>query len=146
MEKARVGIKEMSILILIFSALSFVRTVISAFFTDLNLENLPEGATAGIVLGAQIAICVLALLLLWPQIYVGVKGIKVSKNPDSSKAHIVWATILAILSIIGLISPIYEIVNNVNLVDNLFELADMAIDVIIFVVYIKFAKQICKAA
>ena len=117
-----------------------------AFFTEFNTAILPEGTTEGLVLAAQIVWCVVGIILLLPQIYVGVKGLKIAEKPDNSKAHIVWAIILAVISAIGIISPVFNIINAGNIVDNVVELIDLATDVAVYVAYIAYAKQVLKAA
>lgn len=142
MEKAKRNLKVLSILILALAVYSLIRVVLSVFMIDFDLNNLPDGATPGLVLGGQIFICVFSLILSLPQIYVGLKGIKVSNTPDSSKGHIVWAVILAVLSVIAITGPISNIINNVDLLTNVIDLIDIVLDAVIYIVYIKFAKQI----
>ena len=142
MEKAKRNLKVLSILILALAVYSLVRVVLSVFMIDFDLNNLPDGATPALVLGGQIFICAFSLILSLPQIYVGVKGIKVSNNPDSSKAHIVWAFILTVLSVVAITGPISNIINNVDLFANVIDLIDIVLDAVIYIVYIKFAKQI----
>ena len=146
MERNKKNLKILSILILALAVYSLIRIVLSVFSIDLNPEDLTDGTSATHLLIGQIFVCVVSVILLIPQIFVGIKGIKVSNNPDSSKAHIVWAVILAIFSIIGLISPVSNLIQNGDIVGNLFEAADMVIDTIIFIAYIKYAKQLSKAA
>lgn len=146
MEKARRGIKDVSVLILIFAVLSFIDAIVNVFIQDINLAILPEGITTELVLAAKITICVIGFIVLVPQVYVGVKGFKISENPDYSKAHIVWAIILAVLSILGIISPISNIIKNADLIDNLFALADAVIEAIAYILYVLYAKQIIKEA
>ena len=146
MKETKRNLKILSIVILAMTVYSLIRVVLSVFTMNFDTNNLPDGVTAGILLAGQIVTCVISLIILLPQVYVGVKGIKISNNPDSSKAHIVWAVILAIFSIIGLISPVSNLIQNGDIVGNLFEAADMVIDTIIFIAYIKYAKQLSKAA
>ena len=146
MKETKRNLKVLSIVILAMAVYSLIRVVLSVFTMDFDTSNLPDGATASIVLAGQIAVCVISLILLLPQVFVGVKGIKVSNTPDSSKAHIVWAVILTVFSSIGVISPVLNLIQKTDIVGNLFEAADMAIDAVIYIVYIKCAKQLLKAA
>ena len=146
MKESKRNLKVLSIVILAMAVYSLIRVVLSVFTMDFDVNNLPDGATASIVLAGQIAVCVISLILLLPQVFVGVKGIKVSNTPDSSKAHIVWAVILAVFSILGVISPVSNLIQNTDVVGNLFEVADMVIDAVIYIVYIKYARQIRAAA
>ena len=143
--KARKNLKCMSILILALAAFTFVRVILQTFLVNFNTEVLPEGATAAAVLAAQIVFCVFSCILLLPQIYVGVKGMKISKNPDNSKAHIVWATILTVISVIGIVSPLSHMVRAEDIVGNLVALLNLVTDVAVYIAYVVYAKQVLKA-
>jgi uncharacterized membrane protein len=146
MEKNRKNLKVISILILALAVYSFARLALSVFTIEVNPENLAEGVSSSLLLVGQIFVCVVGFILLLPQIYVGIKGIKVSNKPDSSKAHIVWAVILAALSVIGIFSPVSELIQGVDVVGNVLAAVDMALDVIIYIEYINFANKVMKAA
>jgi uncharacterized membrane protein len=146
MEKNKKNLKILSILILALAVYSLIRIVLSVFLIDLNPEDLTDGASATHLLIGQIFVCVVSVILLIPQIFVGIKGIKVSNNPDSSKAHIVWAVILTVLSVIGILSPASELIKGVAVLDNLLAVADMVLDAIIYIEYISYAKKLVKAA
>jgi uncharacterized membrane protein len=146
MEKNKKNLKVLSILILALAVYSLIRIVLSVFSIDLNPEDLTDGASATHLLIGQIFVCVVSVILLIPQIFVGIKGIKVSNNPDSSKAHIVWAVILTVLSVIGILSPASELIKGVAVLDNLLAVADMVLDAIIYIEYINYAKKLVKAA
>lgn len=146
MERNKKNLKVLSILILALAVYSLIRIVLSVFSIDLNPEDLTDGASATLLLIGQIFVCVVSFILLIPQIFVGIKGIKVSNNPDSSKAHIVWAVILTVLSVIGILSPASELIKGVAVLDNLLAVADMALDAIIYIEYINYAKKLVKAA
>jgi uncharacterized membrane protein len=146
MEKNKKNLKILSILILALAVYSLIRIVLSVFSIDLNPEDLTDGASATHLLIGQIFVCVVSVILLIPQIFVGIRGIKVSNNPDSSKAHIVWAVILTVLSVIGILSPASELIKGVAVLDNLLAVADMVLDAIIYIEYINYAKKLVKAA
>ena len=146
MEKNKKNLKILSILLLALAVYSLIRIVLSVFLIDLNPEDLTDGASATHLLIGQIFVCVVSVILLIPQIFVGIKGIKVSNNPDSSKAHIVWAVILTVLSVIGILSPASDLIKGVAVLDNLLAVADMALDAIIYIEYINYAKKLVKAA
>ena len=142
MIKERKTLKEYSIVILVFAALSFVRIIIDAITNGfgsqaLNVEGVPENV-AQIV---AIIIFVMALLLLLPDVYVGVKGIKESNNPTGARAHIVWALILAILSLVGTVSSLGDMIKEFDF-DKLLLVLDLAVDVVLFFAYYLVAKKI----
>ena len=147
MENSKRNLKSMSVLILVLAAISFVRLILNAMLPEFTPDQLPAGATEGVVLASRIVMCVFGLVLLVPQIYVGTKGFKISNGSASfTKAPVVWATILAILSAISLISPISGLIQNGVTVGHVLELADFALDVVVYFVYIKYANEVLKAA
>ena len=146
MEKNKKNLKVLSILLLVLAVYSFARIVLSVFTIDFDPEDLADGASSSYLLIGQIFVCVVGFILLLPQSFVGIKGIKVSNKPDSSKAHIVWAVILTVLSGIGILSPGSDLVQGVDVVGNVLTVVDMALDVIIYVEYINFANKVMKAA
>ena len=85
---------------------------------------------------------VVACVLLLPQIYIGFKGLKVAKNPDSSRGHIVWATILFVAAVLSLVSSIMEGVQNGFNQDVVLSAFSVIIDVLVYFDYIKAAKLV----
>ena len=98
MEQSRKNLKLSSIIVLILSVFYAIQLVCELMFGEINNATIPEGAPDNILLITKIVLASIAGLLLIPNIYIGVKGLKVAKNPDSSKAHIVWAIILLVFS------------------------------------------------
>ena len=145
MENYRKHLRDMSILVLVFAVIGCVRAILNVFMMDFNMEALPDGATAGIVLVSQIIMTVFMLIFAIPDFYIGVKGLKISKNPDSSKAHIVWATILAVLSGLSVLSYISSLTQG-DIVNGLINVIGTALDVAIYVLYIICAKKVRQAA
>lgn len=146
MEKAKKNLRDYSFLALLFAALSLVRIIYSATTGGLEVDtsSLPEGITEAMVQIVLIVVLALSVVLLLPQLYIGVKGMKVAKNPDASKGHIVWAKILLVLSIIAIISPVVDIFKDFS-VDRLLEIIDIGIDVILFFAIVKYGNQVRKA-
>ena len=146
MSNARKNLKYMSIVILALTVFTLIRVVLDVFSIDLNADTIADGVNAALVLAGQIFVCAFSLILLLPQVYVGVKGLKIAKNPVSSKAHIVWATILAVLSVLGTLSPLSAMVQTGDFANNFVTLLDAATDAAVFIAYIGFAKQVLKEA
>lgn len=152
MDKSRKNLRDYSIVVLLFAAVSFARLTVSFIF---ELDNIPTNLPADITTEAfkivLIVIFALSLLFLLPQIFVGFKGLKMSRTPDSSSSHIVWAMILLVLSVIALVSPVMELVNAEELTrsiitTNIIELCDCLIDVVLFIFFVKYAKEVRAAA
>ena len=81
----------------------------------------------------------IALLLLLPNIYIGVKGLRIAKKPNASKGHIVWGIILLVLASLSLISPVVDIINNGFKYDYISEFFSITVEVAVFFEYIKYA-------
>ena len=145
MSISRNHLKEASFLVLLFTAFSFIRMIIQ-LFVGFEADPTQVGVSHEIIVATMIVVFVVGLILLLPQLYVGVKGMKIAKNPTSSKGHIVWAVILLVFSAFGIISTVTSIAEQINVVDNVITLVDHALDVIVYCMYIKYANQVLKGA
>ena len=142
MENSKKQLKSWSILALILAGFSFANLLIQLCFVKFDKALFPTGSTEGLVFVAKIVIVVLAFLLLLPQLYIGIKGLKVAKNPDNSGAHIVWATILLVIAVLGMISPIGSLVKQEAIRANISELCSLVIEAVVFFEYIIMAKAV----
>ena len=139
MTKSRTQLKITSIIVLIFTVLSLVNIVAGLVFGELPETELPEGSPDNILLITQIFVLVIAALMLIPQVYVGVKGIKVANKPGSSKAHIVWAIILLAFAVSALVTPIAAIIALEDVLSNIFSIVSIATEIVVFFIYVKSA-------
>ncbi len=146
MEKTKKHLQVSSIVILIFSALALLRTVPAFLFGDLSNTPLPEGAPKVVLLVGRIVLALVTLAFLAPQFYVGVKGLRMAKAPNASKAHIVWAVILLVFGILSLLDPVLSIVALEKVAYNVGVLTSTLIEVIVYFFYIKSAGALRKAA
>ena len=143
MNNSRNHLKEASFLVLLFTAFSFIRMIIQ-IFVGFEVDPAQVDASHEIVVVTMIITFVISLILLLPQLYVGVKGMKIAKNPTSSKGHIVWAVILLVFSAFGIVSTVSSIAEQINVIDNVITLVDHALDVIVYCMYIKYANRVLK--
>ena len=143
MNNSRNHLKEASFLVLLFTAFSFIRMIIQ-LFVGFEADPTQVGVSHEIIVATMIVMFVVGLILLLPQLYVGVKGMKIAKNPTSSKGHIVWAVILLVFSAFGIISTVTSIAEQINVVDNVITRVDHALDVIVYCMYIKYANRVLK--
>ena len=141
MGNAKKNLKFMSDLILIFLTCSFIRTILEVFMTDIKVNNI----SAEFMIVAKIILCLIYVVIFLPQIYVGVKGIKMSKKPDSSKAHIIWAVIFVAFAVFSAVSAVVNMINNKDMTGNIFRLIDAVIDFVLYFFYVKYAKQVLVA-
>ena len=143
MSISRNHLKEASFLVLLFTAFSFIRMIIQVF-VGFEADPTQVGVSHEIIVVTMIVMFVVGLILLLPQLYVGVKGMKIAKNPTSSKGHIVWAVILLVFSAFGIVSTVSSIAEQINVIDNVITLVDHALDVIVYCMYIKYANRVLK--
>ena len=149
MEQAKKHLKTMSIVVLILAGLSLINILFALFFGELNEElqnaSIPEGAPENVGQIAQIFILVVALLLLLPHLYVGIKGIKIAKKPNSSVGHIVWGVILIAFTALALVSPILGLVQGGDEVfANISALCSIVVDLMVLFDYVKYAIAVRK--
>ena len=144
MNNSRRHLKEASFLVLLFTAFSLIRMLIQFFVVGFDIDPEQAGASPELVMVTIIVAFVIGMLLLLPQLYVGLRGMKIAKNPTSTKGHIVWAVILLIFSAFGIISTVSSIAEQVNIVDNIITLFDHALDVIVYCMYINYATRVLK--
>ena len=141
MENTRKELKLTSIVILVFAALSLVSVITSIIFGDFSsLADTPDG----VLLASKIIVVVIAALILLPQVYVGVKGIKIAKAPVSTKAHIVWAAILLVISVISVIMFVADLFKAGNTAQEVGDLCNAVVEGVLFFEYIRLAKAIAK--
>ena len=142
MNKERKALKENSLLILVFAAISLARIIVETCGYAFGFKTIAiEGVSQDLVKIGVIVFFIISLLLLAPNAYVGFKGIKEANNPTSARAHIVWALILAIISVLGLISGVVELIRNFNVGQLLFVL-DVVVDTLLFYAYYLTAKKV----
>jgi hypothetical protein len=144
MTKSRTQLKIASIIVLIFTALSLFNIVAGLVFGELPEAEMPEGAPENLLLITQIFVLVITAIMLIPQVYVGVKGIKVANKPTSSKAHIIWAIILLAFAAGALATPISAIVTMEYVVSNVFSIISIAAEIVVFLIYIKSATAVSR--
>jgi hypothetical protein len=139
MEQTRKNLKLSSIVVLVLAGFSMLQVVCELLFGELSKAVIPEGAPDNILLITRIFLFSFALLLTSPSIYIGIKGLRVAKNPNSSKGHIVWGIILLVLTVLSLISPVADIINNGFKKDYLSAFLSIAVEATVFFEYIKYA-------
>ena len=145
MENNRKHLKISSAIILSLAVLTFLRIVGELLFDDLVASILPDGSSMLIVLFANILFAIIAFVFLLPQIYIGVKGLRIAKNPCAAKGHIVWAWILFILTVLGQIENTIALVQQSALISKAHSVILGLLSVASYVYYIWFANAVAKA-
>ena len=134
MEKNRKDLKTLSILVLALVGLTLVRAIVSACVNGIPQAQATQGISQEMVKIMSIIAFALSFVLLLPQIYVGVKGLKIADGAPSSKAPVVWAIILAVLAAISTISAISNMLKVFNF-DTILAVFDSALDVAVYICY-----------
>ena len=144
MEKNRKELKSFSIVVLVVTAISLIGIIVNACVNGIpRITEIYEGMTEDMIQISSVISFVLTFVIFIPQIYVGVKGIKIANGAKSGKAHIVWAFILAVLAGIAAISGIVNIIEAFS-TDALLNLVDPAIDLVMFIFYLIYAHQVAR--
>lgn len=151
MEQARKNLKTTSIIVLLLAGLSLLNILFETFFGELNSElnnaTLPDGSPDNVVMIAKIFVLVVSVLMLLPQLYIGLKGLKMAKNPNKSVGHIVWGIILAVFTVLSLLTPLTAFLQgNGDAFGNVAEFLSVAVDAAILIEYVKFARDVRKGA
>ena len=144
MEKSIKNLKSMSWVVLGLAGLTLLNIIFELFFGELNAEfqnaTLPDGSPDNVVLIAQIFILALTVLMLLPQVYIGIKGIKVANCPDSSRGHIIWGVILFVFTVLELLPPALAFIQgDGGAFENVAEFLSILADAMILFGYVKFA-------
>jgi hypothetical protein len=139
MEQTRKKLNWSSIAVLVLAGFSMLQVVYELFFGELSKAIIPDGAPGSILLITRIVLFTFALLLTLPGIYIGIKGLRMAKKPNSSKGHIVWGMILLVLTFLSLISPVVDIINHGFKYDYISEFLRIAVEATVFFAYIKYA-------
>ena len=137
-------LKWSSIAILALTGFTLLQLVFELIFGELNNAELPEGSPANILLITKIFVLCVSALFMIPSIYVGIKGLKVAKNPDASGAHIIWAVILFALSVVGLVEPLLGVIGKENTRENVDSLISILVSVSVYFDDIKEARAVRK--
>lgn len=123
---------------------SMLQVVCELFFGELGNAITTEGASDNTLLITRIFLLSFALLLTSPGIYIGVKGLRIAKEPNPSKGHIVWGIILLVITLLSLISPVVDIINNGFKYDSISGLLSIAVEAAVFFEYVKYAVALRK--
>jgi hypothetical protein len=146
MENTRKNLRTVSIVVLALAGLSLLSVLFETFFGELH-ETLkgaaiPEGAPDNIVMITKVFVLVISVLLLIPQVYIGIKGIKIAAKPDDSCAHIVWGIILIVINAGGLISPFIAFLQGNEAFGNGAEILSILVDIGILFEFVKLSKDV----
>ena len=144
MVQTRKYLKLSSIAVLALAFFSLLQIVSELLYGELNNAVIPEGAPENILPITKIVLFSVALLLTLPNIYIGIKGLRIAKKPNSSKGHIVWAIILLVFASLSLIEQGVGFIHNGFNFENISAFCSIVVEVTVFVEYIRFAIAVKK--
>ena len=130
-----------SIIVILFAILTLVDIAAELFVVDGNFAGI-DGMMQNVELITGSFVMLLSFIFLLPEFYVGFKGIKVARDPDSSKAHIFFAILIFIIAILNVISAIVAIISQVDIAGNGVYGIDNVFRAIVYFVYIKCAMDV----
>lgn len=123
---------------------SLLQIVSELLYGELNNAVIPEGAPENILPITKIVLFSVALLLTLPNIYIGIKGLRIAKKPNSSKGHIVWAIILLAFASLSLIEQGVGFIHDGFNFENISAFCSIVVEVTVFVEYIRLAIAVRK--
>ena len=144
MEQSRKYLKLSSIAVLALALFSMLQLVSELLFGDINQATIPEGAPDNILLITRIILFAVAFLLMLPNIYIGIKGMRIAKKPNASKTHIVWAIILLAFACLSIIEPVVTCVSDGMKYENISAALSIAVEITVLFEYIKYAMAVRK--
>ncbi|MDO4731920.1 MAG: hypothetical protein Q4B50_00185 [Bacillota bacterium] len=137
--------KDFCIFWVLIIAVSIINSLITFFRFDLAPENLPGLANAALeeqVLSFLIIILIINLLIHLVNLFLAIKGIRISAAPGNKKGHIVLGTVMCVLYAIATLSSISALFNSVNLFTDLLTAILNLCNLAILIIYISMAKKI----
>ena len=126
------NLKVSGFLLLLLGALSLFELAVGIYFGDYSGMGI-SGTELDIT---QAFVLIVSFIFLIPQFYVGIKGIKVANNPDSSKLHIILAVILLIIAAGNIFSSVVNIMNQVNVEENVSAALSVLVELVVLIDYV----------
>ena len=139
MEQSRKHLKISSIVVLVFTLAKIIGLIASLM--ELNNASIPDGAPDNILTITKTILMVVSGILLLPQIYIGLKGLRIANNPNSSKFHIVVATIVFIFTLLSLVSPAIALIEGSSN-ESIRTLLGIAVEASVYFDYIMAARAV----
>ena len=144
MEQSRKNLKLSAIAVLVWAGATLIGLISELLYGEINSAAIPEGAPENILLITKIFVFAVSLLLTLPNIYIGIKGLRIAKKPNSSKGHIVWAIILLAFAALFLIEQGVGFIHDGFNFENISAFCSIVVEVAVFVEYIRFAIAVRK--
>lgn len=144
MEQSRKNFRISAIVVLIFAGISLLQAILALLFMDFNVAELPANSPENIILITKILLLVVSLLLVAPQVYIGIRGLQIAKNPQRSKGHIVWAIILFAFAGASLVMTVATMIGQGGVGEHLSAFFGAVLELVVYFDYIKYARDVLK--
>ena len=129
----------------ILNLFMFVSTVVTGL-VDGSLAETLATVDADILIAVKVVLGVLGGLLgllVFADVLIGIKALKVSKNPNTDKGYITVAKVFFVMSVIATVSSIFPFFDaNAPIVDTILTFANAALDAVVYVLFIKAAQAV----
>ena len=84
-------------------------------------------------------------LLVLAEAFIGIKGLKVSRQPNADKGYITVTKVFFVINIIAVLSFVTSLFGpEVSVVDTILTLANTVLDIVIYAFFIKYATAVRK--
>ena len=146
--KNRKNLHDCGLVLIIFGVLNlfmFVSGVIAGLVDGTLAEALatvpPEMLVAvKVMLGVIGGIMV---LLVFADVLIGIKALKVSKTPSADKGYIITAKVFFVMSVIATVSACFTLFDgSANIVDAILNFVNSALNVAVYVLFVKAAQAV----
>jgi hypothetical protein len=129
----------------ILNLFTFGSTIVSGL-VDGSVKDALATVDADILVAVKVVLGViggLMGLLVFADVLIGVKALKVSKNPVSDKGYITAAKVFFVISVISAISAFLSFFDgNASIVDSIINFANAVLDSVVYFLFIKAAQAV----
>lgn len=146
--KNRKNLHDYGLVLIILGILNlflFAATIVSGL-VDGSIQGALANVEPDILVAVKVVLGIMGAimgLIIFADVLLGIKALKVSKNPNKDKGYITVAKVFFVLSIIATLSAILALIEgNAPVVDNILNLVNSALSVTIYVSFIKHAQAV----
>ena len=88
-------------------------------------------------------LAVLMVFLTLAEAFIGIKGLRISREPNADRGHIVASKIFLVINVLAVVSLVASLINNEAAVaDTVITLANAILDIIVYIYFIKSANAV----
>lgn len=122
-------------------ALTIVRSIVDGTVSE-AFATVDASILTAVKICFGIVVALLALLA-FAEAFIGLKGLKVSREPNADKGYITITKIFLVMNVIVVPYYVLALVNNTApVVDTVFSLLNAGIDIVIYALFIKHATAV----